>query len=46
MNDPDQPTASTFSDLASSKDHQDAFAASLLSFMNEWGFDGVDLDWY
>jgi GH18 family chitinase len=45
MNDPDQPTARTFSELAASQSHQDAFFESLLSFMDKYGFDGVDIDW-
>lgn len=45
MNDPDQPTARTFSELAASKAHQDTFFASLLSLMDKHGFDGVDIDW-
>ncbi|RYP37882.1 hypothetical protein DL767_002754 [Monosporascus sp. MG133] len=45
MNDPDQPTKRTFSELAASKTRQDAFFASLLSFMDKYGFDGVDIDW-
>lgn len=45
MNDPDQPTVHTFSDLAASPEAQTKFFASLRSFMKTWGFDGVDLDW-
>ncbi|KAJ0329387.1 hypothetical protein COL5a_003943 [Colletotrichum fioriniae] len=45
MNDPDQPTKRTFSELAASKAKQDVFFSSLLSFMNKYGFDGVDIDW-
>ena len=46
MNDPDQPTAGTFSKLAGSIQAQNAFFASLLSFLSTYGFDGVDIDWY
>jgi hypothetical protein len=46
MNDPDQPTATTFSDLAGSAQNQAKFFASLLSFLTTYGFDGVDIDWY
>jgi chitinase len=45
MNDPDQPTAATFSNLAASPSAQKAFFTSLLSFMSTYGFDGVDIDW-
>ncbi|KAH8649259.1 chitinase [Xylariales sp. PMI_506] len=45
MNDPDQPTAATFSTLAGSESAQQSFFASLLSFMGTYGFDGVDIDW-
>lgn len=45
MNDPDQPTARTFSNLAASQDAQNKFFSSLLSFMGTYGFDGVDIDW-
>lgn len=45
MNDADQPTATTFSDLAALTSAQKAFFKSLLSFMTTYGFDGVDIDW-
>ncbi|KAI1497269.1 glycoside hydrolase [Biscogniauxia marginata] len=45
MNDPDQPTAKTFSNLAASQDAQQKFFKSLISFMGTYGFDGVDVDW-
>lgn len=45
MNDADQPTAATFSNLAASPAAQSAFFQSLLSFMSTYGFDGVDIDW-
>lgn len=45
MNDPDQPTHSTFSQLAASSDAQAKFFKSLISFMQTYGFDGVDMDW-
>ncbi|KAM0339644.1 hypothetical protein ACHAPU_010825 [Fusarium lateritium] len=44
FNDPG-PTYHTFSDLAASAPRQKIFMNSLLSFMNTYGFDGVDLDW-
>lgn len=40
------PTAFTFSDLMASTEAQTTFFASLLSFMSQYGFDGVDIDWY
>lgn len=43
FNDPG-PTATTFSDLAASKSKQSTFFESLLSFLDKYGFDGVDLD--
>lgn len=45
FNDPG-PTATTFSELAASKSKQSTFFGSLLSFLDKYGFDGVDLDWY
>jgi len=45
MNNPDQPTYTTFSTLVASQGAQDKFIASLLSFMQTYGFDGVDFDW-
>ncbi|KAJ5113892.1 glycoside hydrolase family 18 protein [Penicillium angulare] len=45
MNDLDQPTATTFSDLAASESAQTAFFKSLVNFMSTYGFDGVDIDW-
>ncbi|KAL1961763.1 hypothetical protein VTN77DRAFT_1089 [Rasamsonia byssochlamydoides] len=45
MNDADQPTATTFSNLAASTSAQSAFFASLLSFLETYGFDGADIDW-
>lgn len=43
-NDPG-PTATTFSDLAASKENQKAFFRSLIKFMSTYGFDGIDFDW-
>jgi len=39
------PSRSTFSDLAASDEKQKAFFKSLTSFMDTYGFDGVDIDW-
>ncbi|GAQ03931.1 hypothetical protein ALT_1252 [Aspergillus lentulus] len=40
FNDPDQPTKSTFSDIAGSEENQKKFAKSLLAMMSKYGFDG------
>jgi len=45
FSDANQPTVKTFSTLSASKPRQQAFAKSLLSMMNTYGFDGVDIDW-
>ncbi|KAL4958918.1 glycoside hydrolase [Aspergillus stella-maris] len=45
FNDPEQPTRTTFSDIARSVANQRAFAKSLLSMMRKYGFDGVDIEW-
>jgi chitinase len=45
FSDSDQATAKTFSILSASKPRQKVFAKSLLSMMNTYGFDGVDIDW-
>ncbi len=45
FNDPG-PTATVFSTLARDTNAQQAFFASLITFMVNNGFDGVDLDWY
>lgn len=45
MNDADQPTHATFSDLANSAPAQGAFSKSLLQVLGQYGFDGVDIDW-
>ncbi|KAH8883396.1 glycoside hydrolase, partial [Thozetella sp. PMI_491] len=44
FNDPG-PTANVFSQLAASESNQNAFFKSLISFMETYGFDGVDIDW-
>lgn len=45
FNDPGS-TATTFSNLARSTSAQSAFFKSLISFLVNNNFDGVDLDWY
>lgn len=44
MNDPG-PYRTTFSDLAKSTEAQDKFFESLITFLFNNNFDGVDLDW-
>jgi chitinase len=44
MNDPG-PYRKVFSELAKSEKAQDAFFLSLLSFLENHNFDGVDIDW-
>ena len=44
MNDPG-PTRTTFSDLAGSIENQNTFFESLVTFLVNNNFDGVDLDW-
>ncbi|KAK3943074.1 hypothetical protein QBC46DRAFT_447135 [Diplogelasinospora grovesii] len=45
FNDDDQLTKTTFSDIAADVTKQNAFFASLILFMQTWGFTGVDIDW-
>lgn len=45
FNDPG-PTEKAFSELAASVSKQNLFFQSLLSFLDKYDFDGVDLDWY
>lgn len=44
FNDPG-PTQKVFSNIAASSSAQAAFSASLIAFMDQYGFDGVDIDW-
>ena len=44
MNDPGA-TRTTFSDLAKSTAAQEEFFESLVTFLQNNGFDGVDIDW-
>ena len=39
------PTHTTWSDMASTPSSRASFISSLVSYMTEYGFDGVDLDW-
>nr|AIT18909.1 chitinase [Hirsutella thompsonii] len=45
MNDPDSSYTTAFSDMARTNASQDIFIDSLIAFMVENDFDGVDLDW-
>lgn len=38
-------TEETFSNLVASTTAQEAFFASVIDFLEEYGFDGVDIDW-
>ncbi|KAL2861039.1 chitinase [Aspergillus lucknowensis] len=44
MNDPGK-YRTAFSDLAASKEAQDEFFESVVTFLAEYNFDGIDLDW-
>jgi len=51
MNNNDELTSDTFHSLVSGSvaekgQRQEAFVNSLLSVLEEYGFDGVDFDWY
>ena len=39
------PTRSAFSDMTSLAGNRQKFISGLISFMDHYGFDGVDLDW-
>ncbi|KAF5560716.1 glycoside hydrolase superfamily [Fusarium napiforme] len=46
FSDKGSPTATTFSDLVNADEtRQRVFFASLILFMQTWGFSGVDIDW-
>ena len=34
-----------FSDLVNSKEHRSHFIKNVVSFLEKYGFDGIDLDW-
>ncbi|KAF8449898.1 hypothetical protein BDZ91DRAFT_702718 [Kalaharituber pfeilii] len=39
------PTQKRFSNTASTAENRKKFCKSLMNFMTEWAFDGVDIDW-
>ncbi|KAL8913518.1 MAG: hypothetical protein Q9171_001706 [Xanthocarpia ochracea] len=41
----DPPTQTLFSDMASTRPNRQVFIISLISFINKYGLDGVDIDW-
>jgi GH18 family chitinase len=45
FSDNDTSTQPVFSNIASSAANSQKFADNLVSFMKQYGFDGVDLDW-
>jgi chitinase len=45
MNDPG-PWSDVFSELAASPTAQQSFIDSLIAIQQEYGFDGIDIDWY
>jgi chitinase len=45
FSDPGTPTHATWSDLCSTKANRAAFISSVKAYMDEYGFQGVDLDW-
>ncbi|KUI58697.1 Acidic mammalian chitinase [Cytospora mali] len=45
FSDADKATHGTWSSLVASPSNRAAFISSLITFMNQYGFQGVDLDW-
>ncbi|OBS20320.1 hypothetical protein FPOA_06693 [Fusarium poae] len=45
MSNEEAPTHTTWSDMVSTKANRAAFIESVRSYMDEYGFQGVDLDW-
>ena len=39
-------TQAVFGDIAKSSKNRATFAKNVMAFLDEYGFDGVDLDWY
>lgn len=46
FSDNDTDTQPVFGNIARSASNRQSFATNLLAFLNEYGFDGVDIDWY
>jgi chitinase len=45
FSDPEQPTHTTWSDVCQTKENRAAFISSVKSYMDKYGFQGVDIDW-
>ncbi|KAL2134442.1 hypothetical protein VTI74DRAFT_154 [Chaetomium olivicolor] len=45
FSDPGTPTHTTWSDMCSTMERRAAFISSVKAYMDEYGFQGVDLDW-
>ncbi|KAL7748183.1 hypothetical protein RI367_006367 [Sorochytrium milnesiophthora] len=41
----DPPTHNRFSTMVSSREHRATFMQSAIAFMQQYGFDGIDIDW-
>lgn len=46
FSDNNMATQAVFGNIAKSSTNRQTFAKNVLSFLNEYGFDGVDIDWY
>lgn len=46
FSDNDIVTQPLFGEIAADENKRQEFANNVLKFMNTYGFDGVDLDWY
>lgn len=46
FSDNDTDTQPVFDNIARSAFNRQTFANKLLAFLNQYGFDGVDIDWY